>query len=357
MQPKTQIMLSNTPRESVAQALGNEPAQLRNPWYYWIKCTLTLPFRAVTWPIRYLLMFAICPMSRFYEEITQSDSEVKMKFNVDQETLENGEIGTFKLKAINYTISDNDKCRMVLAWNQGQSEEVKDRKLVINFGGNGQPILGRIYKLENLKSNSDIIFVEYPKGATYSQELVDGGVSAVLRAINAGYKPENITIAGHSLGGAVGALVLRKMKHHLQQEQKFAEYINHRSFKDLGAFVAAQAETSQDGWLRKTINLIAWAFRVQLDAEEAIKSGLPVNKITAHYDEKDEIIKPAASIGKAIEDGELQPGVNTEVVRTDFCEHNNFRSNTLYGAEESYDYRKYIQARQEIAPTLIAARV
>jgi hypothetical protein len=37
------------------------------------------------------------------------------------------------------------------------------------------------------------------------------------------------------------------MKNHLNQEQKFACYINHRSFKDLGAVIAAHAGSSQDG--------------------------------------------------------------------------------------------------------------
>lgn len=212
----------------------------------------------------------------------------------------------FQFTKINYKISSNDKCRMVFAKNQNIDNDITEKKLVINFGGNGETMLGRLDDLSRISDiSSDIIFISYPKGATYSQELVDGGVSAVLRAINAGYKPENITIAGHSLGGAVSALVLQEMKNHLNQEQKFACYINHRSFKDLGAFVAAHAKSSQDGWLRKAINGIAWAFRVQLDAESAIKSGLPVEKIVAYYDEQDGVIKPAASIGKAIEDSGL----------------------------------------------------
>lgn len=336
---KKQFMISNTTQESVSEELGKEPAELKNPWYYWIKWTLTLPFRVISWPIRYLFMSAICPISRENEEFNQN------------------EIGSFKVKKIDYEISDRTKCRMIFASNNTQTQEVKDRKLAINFGGNCELILDRVNQLNTLKSTNDIIFVEYPKGATYSQELVDGGVSAVLRAIKAGYKPENITIAGHSLGGAVSALVLKEMKNHLKEGEKFAEYINHRSFKDLGAFVAAHAETDQYGWLRKSINFIAWAFRVQLDAEEAIKSGLPVNKITAHYDERDDLIKPAASIGKAIADGGLQSRVETKVVRTNQLGHNEKPSNTLYGGEESESYKNFIEEQKEIAPQQIPAQI
>ena len=53
--------------------------------------------------------------------------------------------------------------------------------------------------------------IDYPQKATSTKELVDAGVSAVLRAINAGYKPANITITGHSFGGAWSALDLKDM--------------------------------------------------------------------------------------------------------------------------------------------------
>jgi hypothetical protein len=154
----------------------------------------------------------------------------------------------FQFTKIDYKISSNDKCSMVFAKNQNIDNDITEKKLVINFGGNGEPMLHRLDYLSRISDiSSDIIFVSYPKGATSSQELVESGVSAVRRAINAGYKLENITIAGHSLGGAVGALVLQEMKNHLNQEQKFACYINHRSFKDLGAVIAAHAGSSQDG--------------------------------------------------------------------------------------------------------------
>ena len=71
------------------------------------------------------------------------------------------------------------------------------------------------------EEKNDVMFVGYPKGATSSREILDAGVSAVRRAIEAGYKPENISITGWSLGGAISARVLEEMKPHLDGK-KFA---------------------------------------------------------------------------------------------------------------------------------------
>ncbi len=339
----------STQNKNIIESLKREPWQMQkiNPWYFWIKRTLTLPLRVLTFPLRWLFMRIICPIS--YEDDTVSD-----EFLVGGKNLTEKAKNAFSIHEINYQISKNDRCSMFLCANMKNNDTpASKRKLVINFGGNLEFISDRLTTI--LRSvgkpiSNDIIFVLYPNKATSSQELVDGGKSAILRAINAGYQINNITIAGHSLGGAVSAIAMNAVKPHLNG-QEFWHYINHRSFTNLGDIIGAYLNYSNDNekelrhkakssWIGQIVNRLTEILGLQLDAEKAIRAGLPVNSMTLYRCQEDEVIKTGASIAAAINNHEIDTTapVTFNVTKN---QHNDKCSNKIYGADEesqNYDY-------------------
>jgi hypothetical protein len=240
---------------------------------------------------------------------------------------------------------------MIIAPKNDQTP-LNERELVITFHGNGMKASHSVYGFFNsTKAKGDLLAVEYPDYATTSKELVDAGVSAVIRAIKAGYEPKNITIAGHSLGGAVSALVLKEMKKYpeVMNGQKFAGYVNHRSFTNLGDVVASHANHKDDNsllkenkefiketkasWLGWFTNGFASLIGIQLDAKSALSTpDLQVSQMKFYADDKDEVIRHGASMAARIKDIE----VPTKVKYTNKYGHNGVASNSLYKSSKSH---------------------
>lgn len=376
-------MQENSIQSDIIKTLKKAP-DLKKPWYNPIIRTLTLPFRIVAWPLRYILMSFIAPITRSHimDFFRRTENQLDPDINKVADK-------RFQYNEIQYkTQGLFNNCKLVHAYNtKDTNTPVKDRKLVIYFGGSAMSMKDSIKLLEmhnikkvdllnsilellktkqeitsqsklelesdysNLQKNTlelesliednqvltlqtktkiqqtktlqgieklektiksvqdkiqsvqeknatknDVIFVGYPKGATSSQELVDGGVSAVLRAEAAGYKRENITINGWSLGGAISATVLEEIgkKHTHPDNSKFASYTNDRSFKNLGS-----ALTNTKGLGRAILNGLAWVLGIQLDAEKAIQS-IPIQHMTAIYAKNDDMI--ADSLGQGLMD-------------------------------------------------------
>jgi hypothetical protein len=241
----------------------------------------------------------------------------------------------FTLQRINYSIPRNKKCAMEIAINNRNHYNIDKRKLVISFGGNAMNARDMIFGfLQSNANNSrrhkvcDFLAVDWPAYATTSEQLVNAGVSAVVRAIKAGYKPENISIAGHSLGGAVSAKVLEKMKQYpdIMKNQKFAGYVNHRSFTKLGDVKGGSF-----------VNLIARIFSVQLDAESALQQdNLPVSQMKFYADNKDTVIKTEASIANKVQHGQIIEKIPTKVKITPSCGHSSDFANSLFKPSSSH---------------------
>lgn len=334
---------------NIIESLKKEPQELKEGLGSWLFRWMTLPL----WPIRALLMNIIVPTA--WVVMTVYAEKYMQKF-INEKVASQG----YSLETINYSTPSNSKCSMIIAAKNDQTP-LNERKLVITFHGNGMKAFESVHSFFNSKkTKGDLLAVDYPDYATTSKELVDAGVSAVIRAIKAGYEPKNITIAGNSLGGAVSALVLKEMKKYpeVMNGQKFAGYVNHRSFTNLGDVVASHANHKDDNsllnenkdfikdtkksWLGWFTNGFTSLLGVQLDAESALSTpDLPVSQMKFYADDGDEVIRHGASMAARIQDIE----VPTKVKYTKKHGHNGTISNSLYNS--SKPHTKWNEQKQD----------
>lgn len=327
-------------------ALKVEPAQLRSSRYEQLINFVTLPFRLVIRPFKVLVGSMIVPVTHY------SELQRRQALPADW----NGQNGkAFKTELIDYSIPQNKKCFMIMAVNKKLElpQETANRKLVIAFPGNCMMPHDFFSHLSNINKElgNDFLALGYPKGANSSKELVDAGVSAVLRAMQAGYQPENITIAGHSLGGAVAACALREMKVHLQDNEKFAGFVSHRSFSSIGDFVGAamtstrrdsfladngaaaraEARSSWTGWIAKGLtSLFGW----KLNAEAALRDpSLAVKQMKIYADDRDEVIRHGASVAAALQ---ASNNVPTKIKITTQQGHNGAFANSMFKPSKTH---------------------
>lgn len=305
-------------QENIFQDLSKEPEQIkwyRNPFSSLVGL-ITLPFRIIFYPLRALLG------SQIINDASWEERSQKTDLNVDEKdekgTYKECKKGVYTVKRVDYSISRNSNCSLIIAVNE--KNDTNNRKLVINFHGNdvdaqNSQILDAALKAQDL--TNDFMAIDYPKKATSSKELVDAGVSAVLRAINAGYRPENITITGHSFGGAWSALVLKEMKNYLKKDEKFEGYVNHKSFTNIGAVAVAQGNNThedlnadnnakiqyqKEGFLSKSINFVGSICGLQFDGKSALNDKkLPVKQMKFYAGNADENVPSEASVAVAIE--------------------------------------------------------
>ena len=259
----------------------------------------------------------------------------------------------YTIQKIKYTIPRNSNCEMIMAMNQNNKEDdISKRKLVITVGGNAMFPENSICNLISIKKDisNDLLAIGLPKKATSSAELVDATVSAMLRAKQAGYKIENITVAGHSLGGAITALALQKVKQYLEPNEKFAGYVNHRSFNNIGGFIAGylnrdktfseDLKNSNDlyklnkaSWFGWLVNGLTWLLGVQLNAEAALKD-LPVKQMKIYADGDDKVIRNVAAFANAAKENSIN--IPTKIKITPEHGHTDSRSNSLYKPSKPY---------------------
>ena len=131
--------------------------------------------------------------------------------------------------------------------------------------------------------------------------------------------------------------------------QKFEGYVNHRSFSNLGDFVAAHANHKNDNsllnenkdfikdtkksWLGWFTNGFASLIGIQLDAESALSTpDLPVSQMKFYADNQDEVIKHGSSMAAGIKDIE----VPTKVKYSNINGHNGAPSDSLYKTSKSH---------------------
>jgi hypothetical protein len=284
--------MQDTQFNDIVEELKKEAEILKpNGWQkFWatISGPVRYPLRFLSWPFRALFSIVIVPAA--YEESLNDLAQAEEYCPHDTEALKLSNNNFFH-QEIKYGIPRNDSCSMIFTVNKNDTKAVEKRKLTIFFSGNGQTALSsldglvRLHSMGNNNITNDVLFVDWPKGAKSSKELVNSGLQAVFRAISAGYKPENITISGFSLGGAVAAEVLKESKKYLEPNEKFHAYVNHRSFSDLESVVAGWISNVKviNFILKTIINGLLSLLGLNLDAGSAIKSGLPVGRMKFYY--------------------------------------------------------------------------
>lgn len=123
-----------------------------------------------------------------------------------------------------------------------QDLPIQDRKYIINFHSNGDDLADSqtacIEKAQKLQCividfNYRGVTEETQKAKKY-QDLVVDGIAQVQRLIAEGVDPENITLDGFSLGGAIATLVAL----HCHQNHQRVSVFNDRSFGTLAKEIA-----------------------------------------------------------------------------------------------------------------------
>lgn len=260
----------------------------------------------------------------YMNDILHKDVEYPLYFN----TMQQGKPqSSFAIQRINYLIPENDKCSMLMALNSESNTQPQQRNLVIAFSGNAMTESDMMNSMlcSGKKIYNDFLAVGYPKGATSTKELVDAGVAAVKKAMEAGYKPENIGFSGHSLGGAIATLVLQELKKE-HQDKIFNSLVVHRSFTNIGAAAKGMIGRIVSSRL---VNRLANKLGLGIDPEKAIKEGLPVKQMKFYQDIDDSIISDKASIAGAVA-GMEGHGVPTTVKTTKDNDHFYSFSNSLW---------------------------
>jgi len=170
------------------------------------------------------------------------------------------------------------------------------------------------------------------------------------------YTTENITITGHSFGGAWSALVIQRMNKYLKKNQKFESYINHKSFTNIGdVFVAnyhqeysldsnvdakkSYVNNNKSSFLGKTINLIASILYLQFDAEKALQNKeLPVQKMKFYAGNDDYNVPSQSSMAVLVETKNSEK-FNTP---TEIKYYNNEKGDHSYVSKTLYSTKNFI---------------
>lgn len=167
-----------------------------------------------------------------------------------------------------------------------------EKKFIINFVGNAMSYEDVIEEIKNnAKALNRVVIgfnlrgVKKSTGQAKSKDdLVTDGIAQVQRLLDAGVPSQNITLKGHSLGGALATMVA----HHFHQQGRPLYLFNDRSFSSITNFVVGQIRTAGTGtghketfgmkllgWIAKPfiklgVSLVKW----EINADDAYK-GIP----------------------------------------------------------------------------------
>jgi hypothetical protein len=197
--------------------------------------------------------------------------------------------------------------KVTLINEKNEETDISKRKCMIYFMGNGYSVIDGIgealemqknnimnyYDLnvhtssviydnlskrigQNLKKH-DIMVMEHVSGGWNVKPSIECGIALVQNALDAGYRPENIDVLGHSLGGGISAQVLNHFK---DKGITFGEYINTCSFSKTSDFVGKN----------KIVSVVASGLGVQLDTESVIND-LPVKHTTIIKTRSDDVME------------------------------------------------------------------
>ncbi|WP_187356889.1 alpha/beta fold hydrolase [Legionella geestiana] len=164
------------------------------------------------------------------------------------------------------------------------------KKYIINFVGNASCYEDVIYPMkENARDLNRVVIgfnlrgVKKSTGQAKSKnDLVNDGIAQVQRLLDAGVPSQNITLKGHSLGGALATMVAQ----HFHQQGQPLYLFNDRSFSSITNFVVGLIRTAGTdtghresfgmkllGWMAKPfikfgVSLVKW----EINADDAYKA-------------------------------------------------------------------------------------
>lgn len=141
----------------------------------------------------------------------------------------------------------------------------EDAKVVIAFNGNGMTYVNYLDQLTQYGKEIKVASVGFNyRGVGQStghprsfRRLVLDGITQTQRVLNRGVKAENITIDGHSLGGAIGAYVAAFFHNNDIKVKLFSD----RSFASLDAVIRSKFPQIVAGTLIPVLPNIGWDLR------------------------------------------------------------------------------------------------
>lgn len=179
-----------------------------NNFTYFLKHPITTIFA----PIGALLSYAVVPAQDFNPRYASIKSENGFKAN--------------------YAIEERER----------ESIDKENRKVVLYLVGNGQSFetFHKDSKKISDHFNADVAFMAHPK-ASNKNAGIDCGVTMIRKLIADGYKPENITILGHSIGGAFATEIVSEVKKRkvLPEGQKLGGLVAHKTLSYLSNVVTS----------------------------------------------------------------------------------------------------------------------
>jgi hypothetical protein len=184
--------------------------------------------------------------------------------------------------------NDNDSLVFVSP-NSYLEEQISNRQLIIYATGNvinGNDFVNNIQEHE--LQNSDLVALNYPNKINSSRDVINYYKAAINSLIESGYKPENITLKGHSMGAGLLSVALSEIN--LKSGQKFAAFDNYYGFTN-----PAESQLNKPGFVNKILLFIANNLFKATDFDINVKkvfdkAQLPVNKITLYRASNDNTI-------------------------------------------------------------------
>ncbi len=172
--------------------------------------------------------------SQKYQKIDVNWIELEREYAQAGIELDHGNVYTHD-DAVVSTVQLTPKAQQKLA--------AKDKSVVVKFIGNKAHYenLLSMFKNDVEKLHVSVIAFNYrgvgdsKKAPTNFQALVTDGIAQVTRLLEQGINPENITLDGHSLGGAVAIMVAS----HFHKLDKKVYLFNDRSFSDIASVAYA----------------------------------------------------------------------------------------------------------------------
>jgi hypothetical protein len=192
-------------------------------------------------------------------------------------------------------------------YEENPKKKRKNQKVLVVFSGNGismhDILLNLEHALENYKEYDNVMFINYPANAFSEKKVIDYGYNAIKDLINTGYKPENIDVIGHSIGGAVSANVLQKLVK--EDGVKVGNYVNINSFSKISKVLPFAPESMQEGKARKALSVLSSAVFAgfELNAEKILndKENSIAENMTVISAKGDEVIDEYASLSRKVE--------------------------------------------------------
>ncbi|NGX33857.1 MAG: hypothetical protein K1060chlam1_00199 [Candidatus Anoxychlamydiales bacterium] len=217
--------------------------------------------------------------------------------NTKREALQN------RFNGEEFFIETKDRAKLNgMLFKNESSQNPKEKKIWINFGGNGFAYEFFDHKqIERIKSlGFDVLTFNYrlvvkSKGKLSQKGLIEDGRAIIEYANKLGYK--NIYIHAHSLGGSVATKAVASLKDEKNEAYDKIKLIVDRTFSSIKAVLKTYNFPYIIKWIViKIVNFTNWNIKVRKDWEK-----IDINKCLFHAP-KDEMIKKQGALYRKVKD-------------------------------------------------------